>query len=247
MKKIENICYNGNQYLDLYLPDTEAFNLFVYFHGGGLESGDKSGNTTQTIAPYLTARGVALASCNYRMYPNAKYPAFIEDAAAAVHWISNHIGEYVTCRRIFVGGSSAGAYLSMMLCFDKRWYGKCGAFPIPVSGYFHNAGQPTCHFNVLRERGIDPRRVMIDDTAPLYHIGTDTHYPPMWFVVSDNDMENRYEQTQLVLSTLKHFGYPKEKIGYTVMHGKHCAHDKRIDTNGESVLGKMILEWIKSV
>ena len=197
MKRIENIIY-GTEALDLYLPDEGAFDLFIYFHGGGFEAGDKSGKETALCAPYLTDNGIALASCNYRMYPNATYPDFVRDAAAAVHWLSHHIKEYGICRRIFVGGSSAGGYLSMMLCFDGRWYAECGTLGMPVSGYFHDAGQPTCHFNVLRERGIDGRRVMIDDSAPLYHIGAAEEYPPMMLIVSDNDMKNRFEQIELV-------------------------------------------------
>ncbi|MBE6691192.1 MAG: alpha/beta hydrolase [Ruminococcaceae bacterium] len=246
MKTIENICY-GNETLDLYLPDTAHFDLFVYFHGGGLEQGDKGAAATKLSAPYLAASGVAMASCNYRMYPDAKYPDFVEDAATAVHWLSHHIREYGKCERIFVGGSSAGGYLSMMLCFDKRWYAACGDFPVPVCGYFHDAGQPTCHFNVLRERGIDPRRVIIDDSAPLYHIGAEAEYPPMMFVVSDNDMKNRLEQTGLVLSTLRHFGYDQSKIHYRLMRGKHCAYCKAVDEHGDPVLGKMILEFIEKV
>ena len=246
MKTFENIIY-GAQALDLYLPDTNEFDLFVYFHGGGLEAGDKTAVPTQLCAPYLTERGIALASCNYRMYPDAKYPDFVRDAAAAVYWLSHHINEYGNCRRIFVGGSSAGGYLSMMLCFDGRWYAECGVLGMPISGYFHDAGQPTCHFNVLRERGIDSRRVIIDDSAPLYHIGAAESYPPMMLIVSDNDMKNRFEQIELVRSTLRHFGYDEDKIFYRLMHGKHCAYCKTADENGEPVLGKLILDFIQSV
>lgn len=245
MKLLENISYQDGQHLDLYLPDTTQFDLFVYFHGGGLKSGHKADETAKLIAPFLAEHGVAVASCNYRMYPDAKYPDFVRDAASAVHWLSQHVGDYGKCERIFVGGSSAGGYLSMMLCFDGRWYAEKGDFPVPVCGYFHDAGQPTCHFNVLRERGIDSRRVIIDDSAPLYHIGTAEEYPPMAFVVSDNDMKNRFEQTQLVLSTLRHFGYDQSKIFYHLMHGTHCAHGFKVDDAGDSVLGKMILEFIE--
>lgn len=245
MKTLENICY-GKEYLDLHLPDDGTFDLFIYFHGGGLEKGDKSGMATALAAPYLTANGVAMASCNYRMYPDAKYPDFVEDAAEAVVWLTRHIGEYGECRRVFVGGSSAGGYLSMMLCFDPRWYATHGDTALPVAGYFHDAGQPTCHFNVLRERDIDGRRVMIDDSAPLYHV-CDADYPPMCFVVSDNDMKGRFEQTQLMLATLRHFGYAEEKLSYRLMHGKHCAYCKATDEQGDPVLGKMILEFIQSI
>ena len=75
MKTIENISY-GNldsvQKIDLYLPDGEASSMFVYFHGGGLVGGNK--NSADVFAPYLTSRGIAIASANYRMYPDAEYP-----------------------------------------------------------------------------------------------------------------------------------------------------------------------------
>lgn len=251
MKKVEAISYanrnNCDILLDLYLPNTDKFDLFVYFHGGGLQKGTRADSTVKLIAPYLTERGIAVASLDYRMYPNAVYPDFLRDAAEGVHWLSNNINAYGKCEKIFVGGSSAGGYISMMLCFDERWYKEQGELPVPVAGYMHDSGQPTCHFNVLKERGIDSRRVMIDDSAPLYHIGTAPEYPPQMFLVADDDMKNRYEQTMLVLSTLRHFGYDENKIFYRLMHGKHCEHGKQTDEYGESVLGKIIFEFIKSV
>lgn len=68
----------------------------------------------------------------------------------------------------------------------------------------------------------------------------------MLFLVSDDDMENRYEQTQLMLSTLKHFGYDQSKIKYQLMHGTHCQHCAAKDENGVSVFGKIIYEFISS-
>ena len=125
MKAIKDIAYaeNGNpaQTLDLYLPDERDFPIFIYFHGGGLEHGDKGNAGSPLMASYLTQRGVALASANYRMYPEAKYPEFIEDAAQAVAWVKQHIAEYGGNDKIYVGGSSAGGYISMMLCFDKKY------------------------------------------------------------------------------------------------------------------------------
>ena len=49
----------------------------------------------------------------------------------------------------------------------------------------------------------------------------------MIFIFSDNDMKNRYEQTQLVLSTLKHFEYNESKIYYKLMHGSHCHYSEK--------------------
>lgn len=248
MELLKDICYAKREHeellLDIYLPDAETFPVFIYFHGGGFENGSKL--KAERFAQYLTNRGIAVVSANYRMYPNAKYPDFIEDAAEAVHWVSENINNYGKCEKMFVGGSSAGGYLSMMLCFDPRWLSKFDSWRLPVTGYFHNAGQPTCHFNVLqKDRGVSGKRVIVDDSAPLYHVGTTQEYPPMHFVVSDHDMECRYEQTMLMVATLKHFGHEGDKVGFTLVHGKHCEHDKTFDENGDNILGKMIFEFIQ--
>ncbi len=52
-----------------------------------------------------------------------------------------------------------------MLCFDDRWLEKQSLKPSDIRGFVHAAGQPTCHFKILRERGLDKRRVIIDETA----------------------------------------------------------------------------------
>lgn len=229
------------QKLDVYLPDKEVFPVFVYFHGGGIEAGDKQGE--KIIFSYLAAHGVAVVSANYRMYPDAKYPDFLEDAASAVAWTFANMKKYGTVEKIYVGGSSAGGYISQMLCFDPSWLAKHGIQPLDIAGYVLDAGQPTCHFNVLRERGIDTRRVIIDDSAPLYHIAAGKQYPPMLIIVSDDDIPGRLEQTMLLIATLKSFGNT-EYIYLQMMHGKHCAYTGAADENGDSILGKLALEYI---
>ena len=153
--------------------------------------------------------------------------------------------EELKCDKLYVGGSSAGGYLSMMLCFDKKYLASVGLDNSVISGYFHDAGQPTAHFNVLKYSGVDPRRVIIDETSALYYVGLEKEYPKMRFIVSDNDMKSRYEQTMLMLSTLDHFGY--KGFDHVVMHGTHCHYCEKCDENGDGVLGKMVFDFIKSL
>ncbi len=244
MKSICDIRYSQDavECLDIHLPDCDSFPVFVYFHGGGIENGDKTDQLT--AFEYLTNKGIAVVSVNYRMYPNAKFPEFIEDSAAAVAWVFEHIGEYGNAEKIYVGGSSAGGYISMMLCFDKRYLTKHGISPVQIDGWIHDAGQPTMHFNVLKEYGIDTRRVVVDETAPLYFIGADEEYSPMLIIVSDNDMQNRYEQTMLVMSTLKHFGHTEPDVQLLVKNGTHNAYVNALDENGISEFGQMIEAYI---
>ena len=135
----------------------------------------------------------------------------------------------------------------MMLCFDKRWLAPYGIDPIQVSAWLHIAGQPTCHFKYLEaERGVSRNRVIVDETAPLYHIGAEREYSPMLFVVSDNDMKNRYEQTMLVLSTMKHFGH-EEKTSLKMFEGTHCKYHNQHDENGNNILGIAECEFLERI
>lgn len=249
MKTYQDIYYTKDndsaRALDIYIPDGAVESIFMYIHGGGLDHGNKR-DAADVVSNYLTDRGIAYVSIEYRMYPNAKYPDFINDAAEAVKYIITKKDEYFGgCDKLYVGGSSAGGYLSMMLCFDERYLGGVGLDNSYIAGYFHDAGQPTAHFRTLAERGIDSRRLIVDETSPMYHVGTADSYPPMRFVVSDNDMKGRYEQTMLMLSVLSSFGY--ESYDHIVMNGTHCAYVKRVDESGDSVLGQMIYSFIESV
>ncbi len=248
MRSITDIQYSSfgaATTLDLHLPEGDFESLFMYIHGGGIVNGSKE--NTVCLFEYLTAHGIAAASINYRMYPSAKYPEFIEDAAAAAAWIKKNIKNYGNCDKIYLGGSSAGGYISQMLCFNDKYLAAHGLSPLDFAGFVHDAGQPTAHFNVLKQdMGQDPRRVIVDETAPLYYVGLAESYPPMYIIWSDNDMQNRPEQTVLLLSTLKHFGYDQSKIKTTLMSGKYCAYVNALDEKGESVFGKMIYDFIST-
>lgn len=242
MKVIKDIKYSNYPecLLDIYLPDSDEFSVFVYFHGGGLVSRDKS--DAKVLAEYLTQHNVAVVSADYRMYWDAKFPDFLEDAAACVSWVFANMKDYGNCEKVYVGGSSAGGYISMMLCFDKKYLSAHGLLPTDIAGYIHDAGQPTSHFNVLCEQKIDPRRVIIDETAPIYHVGTEESYSNMVFIISDNDMEGRFEQTMLMEATLKHFGH---SVDMKHMHGSHCEYVEKIDDEGNSILGEIIYSHIE--
>ncbi|MBQ4322508.1 MAG: alpha/beta hydrolase [Clostridia bacterium] len=247
MRRITDLSYgefSANR-LDLYLPEQDSFDLLVYYHGGGLSGGGKEKQAH--LFELLVQRGIGVASVEYRMYPDAAYPDFIEDAACSAAWIKHHIVEFGNCRRIFLGGSSAGGYLSMMLCFDPRWLGAHGLSVDDFAGFVHDAGQPTKHFNVLRAAGEDPRRLIVDETAPLYHVGTTQSYPPKLIIVSDHDLKNRYEQTLLLVSTLKHFDVPEESVVLRVFHGKHCQYLRKKEPEGNLRFVDAVAEFIKDV
>src|SRR5262245_36431199 len=62
--------------LDFYLPPAgKAFATIVWFHGGGLTGGDKAGGYVPALGRRLAGEGIAVASVNYRLSPQAKFPA----------------------------------------------------------------------------------------------------------------------------------------------------------------------------
>ena len=244
MKSIYDLIYKEGLFLDLHLPESNKFDLFVYFHGGGLVEGDRK--NVEVFASTLAKAGIATASIEYRMYPDASFPDFIEDCAESLAWLKKNISRYGECGKIYAGGSSAGGYISMMLCFDRRYLEKVGMMPTDIDGYVHDAGQPTAHFNVLSFSGTDGKRVIVDERAPMYFVGCDEEYSPMLFVVSDNDMFARYEQTMLMVKTLNHFGHT-DSVFLDVRHGSHCEYVYKKDEDGEGELGKIILSFIKKI
>ena len=206
---IRNIAYTSarderNCY-DLHLPDGDGkCPLIIYFYGGSLKKGKKDNNR---FAPCAAQSGIAVAVVDYRLFPEVCYPDFICDAADAVAAILRDIGNHTDrISKIYVGGHSAGAYLSMMLCFDRRYLDACGVDRAKIAGWLLISGQPTKHFSVLESQGFDPRSCVIDDTAALFHIRTGEG-EPLYIATSDNDMACRREQNLLLLATLRHFGY----------------------------------------
>lgn len=236
---IENLVYQENTgkagMLDLYLPEEKRCRtLLLFFHGGGLESGDKTDD--RNICNELAACGIAVVSANYRMYPEAVYPQYIEDAARTVAWSLKHVTEYITYDQILIGGISAGAYLSMMLHFQPKFLAEYDINERQIAGYVFDAGQPTVHYNILRERGKDPHSVRIDEAAPLYYLEGErptAQNQRFLILVSDQDIAGRREQNELLIRTMETHGYEKSQINYQVMKGYHHAGYENIkDADG---------------
>ncbi|MDB5639007.1 MAG: putative esterase [Bradyrhizobium sp.] len=105
----------------LYAPtnDTdEPLPGFVFFHGGGMVAG--SIETHDLICAALAqVTGCRLVSVGYRLAPEHKFPAAVEDAIAATKWVSEQASSLgIDSERLVVGGDSAGATLAAVVCHD---------------------------------------------------------------------------------------------------------------------------------
>ena len=108
--------------MDAYLPRGDPpYPILVFLHGGGWITGNKEAYAR--ICRSFAARGYLVFCVTYRLAPRAKYPAGMQDTAAAVRWIYDHAWAFGGLRStVFLAGDSAGAHLAC-------WYATALAKP----------------------------------------------------------------------------------------------------------------------
>lgn len=94
--------------------------LLVFFYGGSWNSGDK--RDYGFAAKAYAERGFVVALPDYRLVPEIRFPAFLEDAAAAVAKARAEAPAHgADPDHILLAGHSAGAHISLMLALDPQW------------------------------------------------------------------------------------------------------------------------------
>ncbi|THJ66938.1 alpha/beta hydrolase [Arthrobacter echini] len=100
--------------LDVYLPESPNGGCVVDLHGGGFFQGDKAKDAD--LGAIFAESGFVTVIPNYRLAPDAGFPAPIEDVSAAIDWvIARNLGSDVAIDgdRLAVFGSSAGGNLAI--------------------------------------------------------------------------------------------------------------------------------------
>ncbi len=197
--------------LDLYYPtEIDDYAVLVWFHGGGLEGGEKD------LPSGLLEGGYAVATVNYRLYSKgAKCPDYTNDAAEAVAWVVKNIGRFGgDPSRIFIGGHSAGGYLALMLTLDKSYLASFGYDADKILKSYPVSGQTLTHYTIRKERGLPSGTPLIDNMAPCSHIRKEG--APIALLTGQRDLEMtaRYEENALLYAVLKGAGHPVELIEY---------------------------------
>jgi acetyl esterase/lipase len=102
--------------------------VVVFFYGGAWQSGYKE--LYRYVAKALARRGYVAVVPDYRIYPEVRYPEFLEDGARVVRWVKDNAGRFGgDPEKIFLKGHSAGAHIAAMLSIDARWLNKVGLAP----------------------------------------------------------------------------------------------------------------------
>jgi acetyl esterase len=110
----------GPMAVRIYRPKDALRAALVYFHGGGWVVGSLEGADASCRALTNRSRCV-LISIDYRLAPENKFPAAVDDAYAATKWVADNAAELrIDPSRIAVGGASAGGNLAAAVALVAR-------------------------------------------------------------------------------------------------------------------------------
>lgn len=126
------------QRLDIYKPANLAERgsapVIVFFHGGRWTDGNK--DQYKFVGMALANKGYITVVPNTRLYPQVKFPAFVEDAAKAIAWTADNIDWYKGRKQnIFLSGHSSGAHIAALAVTDERYLQAYGKTPSVISAF----------------------------------------------------------------------------------------------------------------
>lgn len=174
------------QKLDLYVPrqGADPKRVLVFFYGGSWQGGSKDGYLF-AARPFVEA-GYIVAIPDYRIYPDVRFPAFVEDGAMALRWIADNVARYGGQKeRVYLAGHSAGAHTAALLALDPRYL---QAQRLPITSIAAVAGLAgpydfTPNTDTLRE--IFSTVPDLRQMQPTNFVRTNA--PPMFLATGDDD------------------------------------------------------------
>jgi acetyl esterase/lipase len=107
------------QRVDVYRPSGGGNGtVVVFFYGGAWRGGERA--DYRFVGESLTRHGITVVIPDYRVYPEATFPAFIDDGARVLRWVRETVASDGS-ERVFVMGHSAGAHIAALLALDPRY------------------------------------------------------------------------------------------------------------------------------
>lgn len=133
------------QKLDVYSPAKDAAGktatgpVVIFFYGGSWKSGARE--KYRFVGEALTRKGLTVVIPDYRLHPEVTFPAFMHDAAKAVRWTLDNLGETGTTKRpVFLAGHSAGAHIAALMTVDEIYFKQAGVSVDRICGVIGIAG-----------------------------------------------------------------------------------------------------------
>jgi acetyl esterase/lipase len=199
--------------MDLYLPKRKppSAPAVLFFYGGAFISGHR--REYRFVGQALASKGIIVGIADYGLFPNHRFPEFVEDGAKASVFFRNILENYGgDPRRLFVAGHSAGAYIAVMLASDPRYLKDAGADFACLAGAIGIAGA----YDFLPIT--NPTRIEIFggtdrvETQPIHFV--DGKRPPMLLLTGDRDVNILPRNTQNMAARLRRHGSEVEEIIY---------------------------------
>ena len=216
--KTAGIAYGDDprQKLDVYvprhaLPDAP---VVVFFYGGSWNSGARE--DYNFVGEALASRGIVAVVADYRLYPQVRYPLFLQDAARAVAWTKAHIREFSgNPQRLYLMGHSSGGYNAAMLALDGELLAAAGMSPKDLRGWIGLAGP--YDFLPIENPAVRPVFFWPDSppqSQPINHVSRDAP-PALLIAASEDDLVNPTRNTGGLAHKLRAAGVPVQDFYYS--------------------------------
>lgn len=212
-----------------YRPHDHSGGVVAYLHGGGWVMGTLDSYDTPLRA-LANASGAVVASVDYRLAPEHRFPAALDDSLAAIRWLAGHAAELgADGERLAVAGDSAGGNLAAVAA--RRLRGeltlRAQALVYPVidsalntpsyrefsDGHGLSAASMRRFWNLYLDgaRGEDP------DASPLRAADL-TGLPPAYVLTADEDVLR--DEGEAYARSLREAGVPTELVRWPgTIHG----------------------------
>lgn len=199
------------QRLDVYAPRRmrgERLPVVVFFYGGAWSSGSRGAYAFAGRA--YAGQGFVAVVPDYRLAPDARFPAFVEDGAAAIRWTRDNVARFGgDPDRISVAGHSAGAHIAALLALDPRYLRDAGVDPRTIRAGALMSGPydflPLTDPRSQAALGNWPRP---EETQPITFARADA--PPLWLATGTADETVRPRNSERLAAKLREAGAPVE-------------------------------------
>lgn len=198
--------------LDVFSNGAPDAPVMVFFYGGGWNSGKKADYAFAADA--FASCGFLVVMPDYRVFPDVRFPAFLEDGAAAVRWTHDNAARFGgDPSRIVLAGHSAGAYIAAMLALDERYLAAAGAPMSAIKGMAGVSG-PYDFYPFDVKASIDAFGKAPDPamTQPVNFVRKDA--PPILLLHGDKDTTVKPRNTISLDAKLRALGAPVETKFY---------------------------------
>lgn len=188
--------------LDVYTPKnpTGSAPVVIFIYGGAWRNGNRA--DYEFAGRALAAAGFVTVVPDYRLFPEVRYPDFLEDNAQAVRWVQDNIKTYGgDTQRVFLAGHSAGAYNAVMLALDHSFFEEYGV-TMPIRGVAALSGPYNFYpFEYGEVRDTFGEAPNPEGTQPVNLVTADT--PPMFLATGTHDPIVRRQNTEVLAERLK--------------------------------------------